>query len=397
VALGLLGAACGSSGGAKANGQVEESTTTTTIAKGADTTAAQLRSRLNGLLEEYVYLGSAASSAAIGKRPDEFVAAAAAFRGNSDAIVANVAAVFDATAGTQFGTLWRKHVEAFVNYIEGTADRDGAKTAAAVNDLNQYTRDLGTFVTSILPDLSADTVTGLAAAEVQKLKAAIDAQAAGNEADAYSNARAAVTQLGTLASTLVGATAKKNPDKIGGDPSSKAADLLTNLNGTLREHVFLVTAATGADLGGRSDEFTAASAALDANSGAVTDVITGIYGADAGSKFAPLWKKHIGLLVDYTNAVAARDQGKADVAMGSLLQYTQDFGAFISGASPKLTPDAVGQLIKTHIFTLKDVIDAEAAKNFTKAYPNIRTAADHMALISSTLATTVVAQFPKNY
>jgi hypothetical protein len=95
--------------------------------------------------------------------------------------------------------------------------------------------------------------------------------------------------------------------------------------------------------------------------------------------------------------VAAKQQAKADETMGNLLQYTQDFGAFINGASPKLTADAVAELIKTHIFTLKDVIDAQGAKNFPKAYTTIRTAADHMTLISTTLATTVVAQFPNKF
>src|SRR5438309_945841 len=79
----------GSSGGASAKGKVKESTTTTTIAKGPDTTAAVLRSKLNGLLEEHVYLASAATGAALGGRADEFTAAAAALDGNSNALTGN--------------------------------------------------------------------------------------------------------------------------------------------------------------------------------------------------------------------------------------------------------------------------------------------------------------------
>jgi hypothetical protein len=110
-----------------------------------------------------------------------------------------------------------------------------------------------------------------------------------------------------------------------------------------------------------------------------------------------LWKKHIDFLVDYTNAVAAKDQRKADEAMGDLLGYTEEFGAFLNAASPKLTKDAVAEMIKTHVFTLKDVIDAQAAQDFTKAYNTERTAADHMAMIATGLATTVVAQFPTKF
>jgi hypothetical protein len=55
------------------------------------------------------------------------------------------------------------------------------------------------------------------------------------------------------------------------------------------------------------------------------------------------------------------------------------------------------ELIKTHVFTLKDVIDAQAAKNFAKAYTNERTAADHMTMMATNLATTIVAQFPTKF
>jgi hypothetical protein len=391
LALGLLGAACASSGGAKATkGQVEDSTTTTTIAKGPDTTAAVLRSKLNGLLQEHVYLASAVTGATIGGRADEFAAAAAALGGNSDALTANFTAIFDATVGKSFDALWKKHIEFFVAYAQ-------TKSAQAISDLNQYTKDFGAFISAALPSLSADAVTGLVATHVQTLKAVIDAQAAGNEAEAFTAERAAAAHMATMASSLTGAIAKKNPDKIGGDPASKAADLVTTLNVVLREHVFLVSAATGAAVAGRTDEFTAAAAALDANSSAVTDAIASAYGPAAGTSFAPLWRKHIGFLVDYTNAVAAKQQAKADEAMGNLLQYTEDFGAFINSASPKLTKDSVAQLIKTHVLTLKDVIDAQAAKNFTKAYANERTAADHMAMIANGLSATIVAQFPTKF
>src|SRR4051794_37271728 len=74
LSLGLLTAGCGSPNHS-AKGQVAESTTTTTIAKGPETTAAQLRSKLAGLFEEHVYLAAAVSAAR--GRPDESAAAAA--------------------------------------------------------------------------------------------------------------------------------------------------------------------------------------------------------------------------------------------------------------------------------------------------------------------------------
>ena len=397
LTLALLGAACGGPNpDAAAKGQVDE-TTTTTIARGPDTTAAQLRSKLTGLLQEHVYLAAATTGAVVGGRSDEATAATAALDGNSQSLTDNFNAIFtgtgvpasDATTVKQFGDLWKRHVGYVAAYAQGSS--------SAVSDLAQYAKDFGAFINSLLPSLPADAVTNLVSQHEQTLRAVIDAQRAKNESEAYSDLRAAAAHMATVGAGLTGAIAKKLPDKIGGDPASKAADLLTSLNAALREHVFLAAAATGAALGGRAGEFAGAKAALDANSDAVTGVMAGVYGDEAGKQFGPLWKKHIDLLVDYTNALAGKDQAKADEAMDDLLAYTEEFGAFVNTASPKLAKDAVTDLIKTHVVTLKDVVDAQAAKNYTKAYTSERTAADHMAMIATGLATAVVAQFPTKF
>ncbi|MEW6472933.1 MAG: hypothetical protein AB1679_11740 [Actinomycetota bacterium] len=363
LTLAVLGAACGTPVKKNpARGSIAE-TTTTTIAKGPDTTAAQLRSRLTGLLQEHVYLAAAVAGSRA--RPDEAAAAQAALDGTTEALMANMTAIFtgdDAPVATQFGELWKA----------GPAQNAGA---------------IGSLFSGALPGLAADSVSG-------PLTAALQGVGSGTN---FTGLRAAAAEMGTLASSLVGAIAKKYPDKIGGDPASKAAELLNNLNAGLREQVYLTAAATNAALGGRADESAGARAALDANSGDVTNVIAGAYGPEAGTAFGPLWKKHIDLLVEYANAVGSKDQSKADEAMGKLLAYTEEFGTFVNTASPKLTKEAVADLVKTHVLTLKDVIDAQAAKNFTKAYATERTAADHMFMIASNLATNIVAQFPTKF
>ncbi|MGH9038330.1 MAG: hypothetical protein ACRD0O_21450, partial [Acidimicrobiia bacterium] len=169
-------------------------------------------------------------------------------------------------------------------------------------------------------------------------------------------------------------------------PDSPAAQLRSTLTVAFQEHVVLASAATGAALGGRQDEFTAAAAALDANSNALTEAIASVFGAEAGKAFDPLWKKHIGFVVDYTQGLAAKDQAKQDKAVTDLVNYTKDFGAFLNSALPELPADAVAELVKTHILTLKDVIDAQAAGDQVKAYTNLRAAAHHMGMIAEPLA-----------
>ena len=179
--------------------------------------------------------------------------------------------------------------------------------------------------------------------------------------------------------------------------ATKAAELRTGLNALFREHVFLAAAATGAALDGREAEFKAAAAALDGNSVDIANAIGSVYGKDAGEAFLPLWRKHIGFVVDYTVGVASKDKAKSDAAVNELIQYTQDFGAFLTAASPKLPKGAVADLVKHHVVTLKDVIDAQAAKDPARAYTATRTAAAHMQMIADPLAETIVKQFPAKF
>lgn len=83
--------------------------------------------------------------------------------------------------------------------------------------------------------------------------------------------------------------------------------------------------------------------------------------------------------------------------MSDLVQYTQDFGAFLSSANPNLPKNVVAELVKTHVLTLKEVIDAQAAGELAKAYTALRSAADHMAMIANPLADAIVKQCPTRF
>ena len=202
-----------------------------------------------------------------------------------------------------------------------------------------------------------------------------------------------------FALTMAALLASGAPAMAASGPTSatKAAELRAGLNTLFREHIFLAAAATGAALDGREAEFKAAAGALDGNSIDIANAIGSIYGKDAGEAFLPLWRKHIGFVVDYTVGVATKDKAKADTAVSELIQYTQDFGAFLSAASPKLPKSVVADLVKHHVVTLKAVIDAQAAKDQMRAYTAVRTAASHMQMIADPLAETIVQQFPAKF
>src|SRR5882724_3014094 len=361
------------------------------------TPAASLRVALNSLLGEHVILAAAATGAALDGRDAEFKAAAGALDANSVEIAKAIGSVYGEGAEQAFLPLWRRHIGFAVDYTVGVATKDKAKQQKAVNDLIAYTRDFGAFLSSANPNLPKSVVADLVKHHVVTLKAVIDAQAAKDYARAYAAERTAVAHMQMIADPLANAIVKQYPDKFTGKADAAAAGLRTTLNLGLREHAYLAGAATNAALGGRGAEFKAAAGALDANSVDIAKAIGSVYGKDAEQAFLPLWRRHIGFFVDYTVGVATKDKAKQAKAVGELIGYTQDVGAFLQAANPNLPKQIVADLVKHHVITLKSVVDAQAAKDQAGAYTAMRAAAGHMQMIADPLAVAIVKQFPDRF
>jgi hypothetical protein len=391
AAIGLLAAGCTKSIGAPTmSGPAQMERTSATP-------AATLRTTLNALLGEHLILATATTGAALDGRDVEFTAAASALDGNSVDIAKAIGSVYGADAEQAFLPLWRRHIGFAVDYTVGVATRDAAKQDQAVRDLIAYTQDFGAFLQSANPNLPKAVVADLVKHHVVGLKDVIDAQASRDHTRAYAAQRTATAHMKMIADPLAGAIAQQFPARFTGTPQAGAAGLRTTLNVLLREHAYLAGAATGAALGGRDAEFKAAAGALDANSIDIARAVGSVYGADAERAFLPLWRRHIGFFVDYTMAVATGDGAKQDKAVSDLVAYSQDFGAFLQSASPRLPKQVTADLVKHHVVTLKTVVDAQAAKDAAKAFTGIRMAAAHMQMIADPLAETIVNQFPDRF
>jgi hypothetical protein len=363
----------------------------------SSTQAAGLRAALKGLLAEHVSLAAAATGAALDGRDAEFKAAAGALDANSVALAQAIGSVYGQDAEMAFLPLWRRHIGFFVDYTLGVATKDTARQDKAVSDLVGYTQDFGAFLASANPNLPKAVVADLVKHHVLTLKDVVDAQAAKDYARAYAATRTASAHMAMIADPLAAAIARQFPARFPGDPDGGAATLRSALDTALREHVYLAGAATGAALGGRRAEFEAAAGALDANSVALAQAIGSVYGQDAEAAFLPLWRRHIGMVVDYTTGVATADVARADKAVSDLIGYTQDLGAFLASTNPNLPRTVVADLVRHHVVTLKDAIDAQAARDPARAYTALRTAAGHMPMIGDPLAEAIVRQFPDRY
>jgi phage FluMu protein gp41 len=361
------------------------------------TRAAGLRVALNNLLTEHAALAASATAGALAGRTAQFRAAAAALDANSDDVVRAIGGVYGEDAARAFGPLWKKHIGFVVDYTTGLAGKDRAKQDRAVGDLLGYTQELGAFLSSATKSLPTAAVADLVKMHILTLKDVIDAQATEVPGREFAALRRAYSHMGMIAEPLAGAISKQFPSRYVGIADSPAVGLRVALNTLFAEHVYLAARTTGAALGGRQVEFRAAAAALDGNSDDIIRAVASVYGEDAGRAFGPLWKKHIGFVVDYTTGLAGKDRAKQDRAVGDLLGYTQELGAFLSSATKSLPTAAVADLVKMHILTLKDVIDAQAAGNAPKVYTELRRAMGHMSMVADPLAEAIVKQFPERF
>ena len=407
LAIAVIGAACGDSDNTKQSTQPTPAVATQAAAATAAgtqaaaaitsaTKAAELRTTLNGLLQEHVALAASATGAALGGRTAQFEAVAAQLDANSVDFAKAVGVVYGAPAEQAFLPLWRKHIGFVVDYTQGAAAKDQTKQEKAVADLTAYTEEIGAFLSSANPNLPKGTVAGLVKDHILTLKEVIDAQASGDQAKQFAATRNAMSHMHQIADPLAGAIAKQMPEKFPGKADSQAATLRSTLNLSLREHTYLAARATGAALGGRDAEFKAAADALDQNSVDFAKVIGSAYGADAEKAFLPLWRKHIGFFVDYTQGVATKDQAKADKAVADLTAYQQEIAAFLNSANG-LPKDAVAGLIEEHVLGLKTVVDAQAAGDQPKVYGELRRSMGHMQMVADPLAEATVKKFPEKF
>jgi len=185
-------------------------------ATSSNTRAAALRTTLNTLFAEHVWLAGSATGAALAGRDADFKAAAAALDQNSVAIAKAIGSVYGNDAEQAFLPLWRKHIGFAVDYTVGVATNDRARADKAVNDLVGYSQDFGAFLQSANPNLPKSVVADLVKHHVVTLKTVIDAQAAKDPEKAYVALRTAAGHMQMIADPLAEAIVKQFPDRFGG-------------------------------------------------------------------------------------------------------------------------------------------------------------------------------------
>ena len=178
--------------------------------------------------------------------------------------------------------------------------------------------------------------------------------------------------------------------------ATKAADLRVTLNQLMRRHVTLSSVALK-DIATSAPETDAAVASLDKNSVELSKAVGSVYGKDPQDSFLSLWRNHIGFFVDYTKAKVAGDQKKMDQAKADITGYTEEASSFFANANPNIDKAAMKKGLAVHGKQVFAIVDAYAAKDYTKAFDLEEDAYNHIGVAADTLAQAIVTQYPNKF
>jgi hypothetical protein len=171
---------------------------------------------------------------------------------------------------------------------------------------------------------------------------------------------------------------------------SPAIGLRVALGRILGEHAFLLMEAMRAS---DDAERTVLESALDENSDSLTEAISSIYGERVGRRFADIWDRHIGLLLDYGAAVREDDAEEQRNARDGLSAYMTELGELLAKINPGLDAAQEAQALQAHI----DQIAAFAEGDYADAFASHRIAFSHMFELGDHLALEIVRQHPKQF
>jgi hypothetical protein len=362
----LLATSCSDDGGGDSGG--DESTTTTTAAadEGATTTtapadaepasdspAAGLRSDLDGLLEEQVYLTGLTVEEALATpdRLDGPVAAATdqAAGESADELANLIGATYGVAGGTDFVAAWNDHRDALVEYgVANGSAQDIASTRQAVLDT----------LTGLDEDADFSGVESGLEQSDQALTEAIDALAAGQPAAAV-DLRQAADPMRDVALDL--STAFTNRIETEGEVDGPEAEVRAELTGLLQESALLtgIGLAEAVQAGGDTSAPTPAAIfnAVADNTQAIADTLEPDDTATS-SQFADLWTSHIQDFEDYATALVNDDAQGIQDAEDALVQFRDDVGELLADKYPAFTKEQVAEELVDHTDSMLAYIDA---------------------------------------
>jgi len=178
--------------------------------------------------------------------------------------------------------------------------------------------------------------------------------------------------------------------------SSRAADLRTQLDLLLSEHVMIIAKESAAAVN-HSDEYSSYTALLTTNSTDLASVWSRAFGTTAATQLAQGWSIQNGYLVDYAIGVVTHNDDKANGAMSGLVNgFAPQFAQQIRDVG-QLSLDPLTQLIKQQVLADKALIDDVFAQRYPAFYKNLHTAYAETSKLGDAIAAQIAQKYPDKF
>ncbi|TMG79872.1 MAG: glycosyltransferase [Betaproteobacteria bacterium] len=199
------------------------------------------------------------------------------------------------------------------------------------------------------------------------------------------------------AAMLAGCSTARTVETVSGGEVAlvrpKALELKNNMRRLWTDHVSwtrgYIVAAVAND-----PSASAQASRLMRNQEDIGNAVATYYGSAAGAKLTDLLKQHINIAVDLVTAAKAGDNAKVSDADRRWHDNARDIAAFLAGANPNWSRDALVNMLNEHLSLTTEEALARIQKRWTDdtvAFDRILTQALMMA---DALTDGIVKQFP---
>jgi hypothetical protein len=301
-------------------------------------------------------------------------------------------------AQATFLALWKKHIAFFLSYGAAAAKNDAAGKTKAADQLTAYATTFAAFLNGQNSLLPKDAVQKLFAEHATTLFAVIDAQAAKNYAKEYSALSTAYSHMDMIGGALAVAIRTQHPEKLQGVPDSKPATLRAQLDAALQEHSVLLYSLGAATVQKRAPDATAAANTLmTTNANDIASIIGTAWGGSSQADFLAAWQKQLPLYESYARAVAAKNVNAEAKYRDDLATAADGIEKVVRGLDPQLDQGEISDVVKLHVLSIKQVVDALARNKYDVAYDALLRAIVHMDDLAADMADGVAKQFPTKF
>jgi hypothetical protein len=349
---------------------------------GADTPAADLRTRTDLLFGEHTYVIAKLAVAAAAGRKDEFHSYAGAVAANGGDITTLMRLALGETAGGQFGQAWMVGNNYFVDYLVAAVTHDKAKQNAATSGLTgTYLPQMTGLLTSSL-SLTTEQAAMVGADQVSGIKQIVDDAVTSGFAALYADIHAAYLKAIRAGDVISEAIVSRLADRFPGNAQTKSADFRAVLDTLLLNQAYLMTMSTDATVAGTAAERNAVGGALTQNATLLAAVFTDVFGGAAGAQFGHVWDSETKLQIAYAKS------GDAGARQAVIATAGPPNGPAGSIFGPDMTEALTASV---------QAIDDQRARSFDKLADDDRNAAMLLAAVGDAVTDVAVRQVPSKF